>query len=173
MTPSTVVLLLTSAAVALAVLPITHSSSLDIAEPDLGNTALLADDWSTIETAIDDELEGLDIECDTFDGLDTDDGTNSTLGPSPGMMRIAYGTQWKKGLLQWVAFPQMGLLSCKKTAILGRKMVGKKYVRPASRKCFLSFLFNAPSSFPTLIKGNSTSHPFFLATNQLTIFLTA
>lgn len=125
---------LTSAAITLAsVLSPNHISNLDLAEQYATNTIpdSLADDYfSVLQTELDDGQEGHEIDCDDVNGLYTDDMANSTLGSPPGMMKIAFGTQWKKGLHYWVAFPQLGLVSCKKAAVLGRKVIGKKHVRP-------------------------------------------
>lgn len=43
------------------------------------------------------------------------------------MRQVGYGIQWKKGLQNWVAFPLVGLVGCKKYQTLGRMSVGRKH----------------------------------------------
>lgn len=62
---------------------------------------------------------------------DPDPASNSTYFPIPKklqrMRQVGYGLQWKKGLQNWVAFPLVGLLGCKKYTTLGRMSVGKRH----------------------------------------------
>lgn len=73
-----------------------------------------------------------DIDADSIhiDDVPSDDDGNFTSLPDlsvPKLANIGYGTQWKKGIQHWVAFPMLGPVACKKFVDLGTKGAGEKH----------------------------------------------
>lgn len=140
MKPLACLLILISATGALAVLPETNP-----AQKPLVNTHRNAltrrsehesfSETSTLQTNQEDDT-GLTHNDDVFSA---DDGNLTSLPdmPAPKLANIGYGTQWKKGLQHWVAFPMLGLAACKKFVDLGTKGVGEKH--GACQKSFRIF----------------------------------
>lgn len=83
-----------------------------------------------IENDVGDDGNDPEIECSELDALVTRNETDLAGSPFPilpKLLKIGYGTQWKKGLQHWVAFPMLGLVACKKYVDLGRMSVGPKH----------------------------------------------
>lgn len=84
-----------------------------------------------------DQDTAIDCSAQLDSTLVDNDATNSTDLALPKPFHVGYGTQRKKGIVHWVAFPMLGLAACKNFADLGPKLVGDKH--GACQKSFSLF----------------------------------
>lgn len=127
MRPFNILCVLISTAVGLAASA--HNNVTDL-EPVGQDSIPTCSEEYLIEDAIGDGESDIEVGCSEFDALVAHNETNLAVSPFPilpKLLKIGYGTQWKKGLQHWVAFPMLGLVACKKYVDLGRVSVGQKH----------------------------------------------